>query len=98
RRDYLAALFWPELDQSHARNALRKALHALRGSLGAETLPGRGVEEMAIAPDRLMCDATLFVADIDAGRLGRAMERYAGDLMPGFHLSDCAEFERWVDE
>jgi serine/threonine-protein kinase len=25
------------------------------------------------------------------------MERYKGDLMPGFHLTGCAEFERWLE-
>jgi DNA-binding SARP family transcriptional activator len=36
RRDTLAALFWPELDQTHARRALRKTLWALQKALGAE--------------------------------------------------------------
>src|SRR5439155_160938 len=35
RRDTLLALFWPELDQEHARAALRQALHVLRGAFGA---------------------------------------------------------------
>src|SRR2546430_5433144 len=34
RRDSLVALFWPELDQEHARAALRQALHGLRHALG----------------------------------------------------------------
>src|SRR5260370_18722313 len=34
RRDSLVALFWPELDQEHARPALRQALHGLRHALG----------------------------------------------------------------
>jgi serine/threonine-protein kinase len=34
RRDTLLALFWPELDQEHARAALRQALHVLRGRRG----------------------------------------------------------------
>src|SRR5213080_356356 len=33
RRDSLVALFWPELDQKHARAALREALHVLRGAV-----------------------------------------------------------------
>src|SRR3989449_4713409 len=35
RRDTLLALFWPELDQEHARAALRQALHVVRDALGA---------------------------------------------------------------
>src|SRR5207249_595698 len=34
RRDTLLALFWPDLDQAHARNALRQTVHSLRHELG----------------------------------------------------------------
>ena len=34
----------------------------------------------------------------DSGKMLRAVELYRGELMPGFHLPDCAEFERWLDE
>src|SRR5436309_14321689 len=44
RRDTLLGLFWPELDQDHARAALRQALHGLRQSLGADVLTSRGDE------------------------------------------------------
>jgi serine/threonine-protein kinase len=98
RRDYLVALLWPELDQAHARTALRKAVHAIRGSLGADVIVSRGDEELSLANGAMTCDAVEFVADIEAGRLAAAMERYRDDLMPGFHLSGCAEFERWLDD
>ena len=42
RRDTLLALFWPELDQEHARAALRRALYFLRQAIGPEVIPGRG--------------------------------------------------------
>ena len=35
RRDTLLGLFWPELDQEHARAALRRSLYFLRAELGA---------------------------------------------------------------
>ena len=38
RRDSLVALFWPDLDQEHARAALRQSLHILRRSLGEGAL------------------------------------------------------------
>ena len=98
RRDNLVALLWPELDQTHARTALRKAVHAIRGSLGADVIVSRGDEELTVADSAMTCDAVEFVADIDAGRLARAMDRYRGDLMPGFHLTGCAEFARWLDD
>src|SRR2546422_8632153 len=45
RRDSLLALFWPELDQEHARAALRQALHVVRDALGADVIVTRGDEE-----------------------------------------------------
>lgn len=98
RRDHLVALLWPELDQAHARTALRKAVHAIRGAIGNEVLLSRGDEELTIGEGTLVCDAVDFVAQIEGGRLTRAMEIYRGDLMPGFHLGGCAEFERWLDD
>src|SRR3989475_9375393 len=41
RRDSLVALFWPELDQEHARTALRQALRVLRAALGAGAVVDR---------------------------------------------------------
>ena len=35
RRDKLLALFWPELDQEHARASLRKAVYVVRQALGS---------------------------------------------------------------
>jgi DNA-binding SARP family transcriptional activator len=97
RRDALIGLLWPELDQTHARTALRKAIHAVRAALGAEALASRGDEEIALSAGTLVCDVVRFREDVDAGLLARALERYRGDLMPGFHLSGCVEFGRWLD-
>src|SRR5204862_4276961 len=48
RRDRLVALLWPELDQTHARTALRKAVHAIRSALGPEAILSRGDEEVSL--------------------------------------------------
>src|SRR5256884_5668442 len=44
RRDTLLALLWPELDQEHARAALRQSLHVLREALGDDVVVTRGAE------------------------------------------------------
>ena len=98
RRDRIVGLLWPELDQGHARTALRKAIHALRGTLGADAVRSRGDEEIGLEPDRVWCDATELAAAADSGRMLRATELYRGELMPGFHLAGCAEYERWLEE
>jgi hypothetical protein len=82
RRDRLVGLLWPELDQTHARGALRKAVHAARAVLGADTVLSRGDEELALADGALWCDASAFGQAEEAGRLAQALELYAGDLLP----------------
>ncbi|HJQ10839.1 MAG TPA: hypothetical protein VJ840_07380, partial [Gemmatimonadaceae bacterium] len=46
RRDVLLALFWPELDEEHARNALSQAVHFLRRSLGEHTVIAANGDEL----------------------------------------------------
>src|SRR6266571_1759796 len=60
RRDSLLALFWPELDQEHARAALRQALHVVRDALGADAVASRGDEEIGLAFDHVSCDVGAF--------------------------------------
>jgi serine/threonine-protein kinase len=97
RRDTLVGLLWPELDQARARADLRKTVHNIRGLLGADVLEARGDDELAIPSSVLWCDAVEFTAAADAGRLAQALELYRGDLMPGFFLRECVEFERWLE-
>lgn len=98
RRDRIVGLLWPDLDQSHARAALRKAIYELRTMLGPDVLIARGDDEVAISPDGLRCDAVEFTAAVENRRLARALEIYRGDLMPGFHLTGCLEYERWLED
>lgn len=98
RRDKLVALFWPEHDAEHARNALSQALHFLRRALGPDALVSRGIEEVAIATSHVWCDALAFEEALDSGRLNDAVELYRGDLLEAFHIADTSvEFERWLD-
>lgn len=97
RRDRLVGLLWPELDQSHARAALRKAVHATRQALGPDALTARGDEELLIDDAQLSCDVRRFTDDAESGRLASALERYHGELMPGFHLPGCVDFGSWLD-
>ena len=97
RRDRIVALFWPELDQEHARTALRKAVHGLRAVLGEDAIVGRGTEELALTPGRWWADLTAFDAAFDAGDYAGALRLYRGELLDGFFISGAPEFERWLD-
>ncbi len=97
RRDTLTGLFWPELDQQHARSALRKTVFHLRQSLGEGTLIGRGEEELALAPGAVWCDVVALNELLGEERPAEALALYRGDLLHGFYLSDTPAFEHWLD-
>ena len=97
RRDTLLALFWPEHDAAHARDALNSALRFLRREVGPDVLPSRGAEEVGLAPGQVWCDAVAFDAALREGRPQEALVLYRGDLLAGFHIAGAPEFERWLD-
>src|SRR5438045_882992 len=96
RRDTLLGLFWPELDQEHARNALNQAVHVLRDSLGREVITSRG-EELGLASRAITCDANELELALERDEPSKALDLYRGDFLPGFFISDAAEFERWLE-
>jgi DNA-binding SARP family transcriptional activator len=98
RRDSLLALFWPELDQEHARAALRRAIYFLRNELGADVIAGRGDDELVVPDDQLWCDATALDAALAAGDPAGALALYRGPLLDGLYVAGAAaEFQDWLD-
>lgn len=96
RRDRIAGIFWPELDDERARAALRKGLYHLRRSLGAAALVNVGDEEVGTS-GVVRCDVGEFERLVGAGEAPAALRLYRGELLPGFHLAGAPEFERWLD-
>lgn len=97
RRDTLLALFWPELDSTHARAALNQALYVLRHALGDGAILTRGDGEVAVDPRVVWCDARELEAQLDAGNAAEALRLYRGDLLQGFFVPDAPGFEQWVE-
>src|SRR3989475_823489 len=97
RRDSLLALFWPELDQEHARAALRQALHVVRDALGADAVASRGDEELGLDCDQVSCDVEAFNRAVDAEQFREALDLYRGTLLDGFFVSDAPDCERWLE-
>jgi len=98
RRDTLLALFWPELDQEHARAALRQALHSLRRAFDTDVLASRGDEEVGVDHQALWCDVRAYRQALEAGDMPGALQLYRGGLLEGFFLSGSPEFERWLED
>jgi serine/threonine-protein kinase len=99
RRDQIIAVFWPELDQAHARTQLRKVLHALRSTIGPGALCIRGEEEVRLNQDHVWCDAVVFMRGIAEGRWTEALTLYRGDLLQGLFPGGVGQqFETWLED
>ncbi len=97
RRDVLLPLFWPELDQQHARGALRKAVHGVRHDLRPDTLLGRGDEELGVSAAALWCDTVAFERAIATHGFADALDLYRGEFLTGFFIGGAPDFEHWVE-
>jgi DNA-binding SARP family transcriptional activator len=98
RRDQVAARFWPDSDDTRARNSLSQSLHQIRRSLGADVLISRGSAQVGVDSRRLGCDAVDFDALLREGRDEDALALYHGDFMDGLHVPDAApELDHWMD-
>lgn len=110
RRDSLAALLWPDGDQSHARAALRRTLSTLNAGLGDQALTtNRETIELSNVAD-MFVDVIEFRRLLTPDgqrqpgavpspgwldRLRQAVDLYRDDFMAGFSLRDSPEFEEW---
>ncbi len=96
-RDQLLAMLWSEADEDRARRGLNQALYALRQEMGADEV-FLGTRDLRLNPDFVTSDLTAFSAAIKAGQHERAAAEYGGPFLDGFHLSEAAGFERWLEE
>lgn len=97
RRDTLVAMFWPDLDDEHARGALSQALRFLRRELGDDAFSRRGEEEIALDLLRVTCDVAAFERAHQDGDHIHAIELYAGEFLEGLHVAQAPDVARWLD-
>jgi LuxR family transcriptional regulator, maltose regulon positive regulatory protein len=109
-REKLAALFWPEFDQTRAHANLRRTLASIIQTIGSGILVSNR-ERIGIDSDApLWTDVSEFrslLASIKAhahpekvcpeciDHLEKAVSLYRGDFFEGFSLKDCQEFDEW---
>ena len=96
-RDKLVGLLWPERDSRHARHALSVQLHQIRRLLGRGALLTEG-EFVRLNPDIVTADVAQFGEALRTGDLRLAAALYGGPFLAGFHLTGCADFERWIED
>lgn len=110
-RETLAALFWPDYDQTHARGTLRNTLYALNKALGGAGLEISREDIGFVPDDRLSVDVIEFRQRLDECEghghpreavcrsclepLKRAADLYRDDLLAGFNVGASPEFEQW---
>src|SRR5713226_2272887 len=110
-RDALAALLWPEYDQSHARATLRRTLSSLNKALAGNWLEvDRDAVSLSVGTG-LWLDVDEFYSHLSMCKthghtatevcpaclnpLAKAVTFYRGDFMAGFGLRDSPNFDDW---
>lgn len=96
-RDSLAAMFWAEADQGHARAALRQAVHGLRRILGPDVLIAHGDEHIELSRFTLWCDAHALERLVASRQFDEAIALYCGEFLCGFHVAAAPSFSTWLD-
>ena len=96
RRDRVAAMFWPDLDEAHARNALSRTLSRIADAVGRDVVVTRGAAEIGVAPAGVWCDASEL--ERLAGRSDtEALALFHGEFLDGWHLPGLSEFGHWLE-
>ena len=110
-RDALAALLWPDLDQTRARAALRRTLSPLRQALDRQALdvtretlqlrPEADIQVDVLAFRQRLAEASqhehgpVELCTDCLALLEEAVQLYNDDFMAGFTLRDSPEFDEW---
>lgn len=112
-RERLAAIFWPEFDQTRAHANLRRTLASIHQTLGPGILESNRETVGASLDAGVWTDAGEFrslLAGIQAHAhpetacpecvvlLEKAVSLYRGDYLEGLNLKDCPEFDDWQSE
>jgi len=92
-RELLLEALWPELDADASGVNLRKALHFARRALAPDHLRVRGAL-VCLEAAHLWVDSEAFEASVEAGDTARAVELYAGDLLPEDRFESWSEGPR----
>lgn len=96
QRDELLALFWPNLSERRARQALSQSLYFLVTKLGPGAIRRDGKALVGIGPG-VTSDVRRFEQLLSREKLREGLAEYRGELLPGLHVTGCGDFERWLE-
>lgn len=96
-RDELAALLWPESDESAAHGALRRTLSVMRGAIdGAALRIDRARVWLDAASVRVdLVEVERLAVSGSRRDLAAAAARARGPFLAGFNLRDSPDFDDW---
>jgi DNA-binding SARP family transcriptional activator len=94
-RAELASLLWADRPEPRARHSLRQALHELREAVG-EILEVSD-DDVRVVDGGLRLDVAELEADVSAGRLQEAIERWHGEFLHGCDDLGGEAFRGWVE-
>ena len=95
-REQLIGLLWPDKPEDAARHSLNEAVRVIRRAGGPDAIVS-AVGVVRLGDRAVEADAVTFGDLAQAGDPVAAARLVAGDLLEGFALADCAEFEQWLD-
>jgi DNA-binding SARP family transcriptional activator len=98
QREALLPVFWPESDESHARNSLRQSIFCLREFLGPGVLLGRDDGELAIDSEKLHCDLWDFRDQVRDREWHEVCETDVCSFLRDFSVRDAEPFMDWIDQ
>lgn len=98
-RERLAAMLWPESDESQARGSLRQTLNLLRKSIGGIAEPGivADGDDLQLHPSGVDVDTVQLESALASGTVAgmeRAIELHRGDFLDNFGIVS-EPFEEW---
>lgn len=97
-RNHLASLFWDNESPTGARRELRRVLYNLSTLLPGCFQADRRTIHFVPTPECWLDIAHFEILQRqgDPSSLRAAADLYQGELMEGFYLDDCPEFETWL--
>jgi DNA-binding SARP family transcriptional activator/tetratricopeptide (TPR) repeat protein len=96
-RERLVSVFWPEVDESHARHSLRQSRYGLRNDLNRDVIRSAR-STLVLDATEISSDVADFHAALAAGDRARAVALASGPFLDGFYLPGVPGFERWVED
>ncbi|MCB0159031.1 MAG: AAA family ATPase, partial [Caldilineaceae bacterium] len=102
-RGHLLFLFWPDIDDGHARRRLTLLLSQLRRALPDPDLLRVTPTHVQLDPAHVWRDVAAFRrvgesrGPITSTELQNAVDLYQGPLLDGFNAADLPEYELWLE-